>query len=364
MFARARSISSTKWPLAVVIGAAGSLIVAIIVLAFLWPTKAMQAQGLPVSITGPDASVTALQDGFDEAQPDLIDWVEADDRDDAVNQVETRETYGAIVLSDDPTVMPEVVKATAGNATAANMMTTIASTLTAQLQAQVKAAGGDPTGVEATVTELAALSEDDPTGGGLAAAALPLVMGGMIGGSLIAFGIRGTGRKAVALVAYMAASGIVLSAVLGSWFGFLQAGFWVDALALGLSIGATTTLIVGLHSLIGPPGFAVGALITMFIGNPLSGASAPWQFTPAPWGAIGQHMVPGASNWLIKSLSYFPEADTGWAWLTLSLWVAAGAVFLVLGRYLGHGKKAKAQQLAAANARSHVHRQFRNAARG
>ncbi|MGO1768321.1 MAG: hypothetical protein ACTHZX_00085 [Microbacterium sp.] len=347
MFARpGRNHISTRWPLAIAIGAAGSLVVALIVLAFLWPTKAMEAKGLPVSISGPDASVSEIQKAFDSSQDGLIEWVEAGDRDEAVEQVEIRETYGALVLGDDPTTAPEVVKATAGNAAAANIMNTIASTLTAQLKERASAAGGDATDVEATVTELAALSEDDPTGGGLAAAALPLVMGGMIGGSLIAFGVRGTGRKAVALVAYTAASGVVLAAVLGPWFGFLQAEFWIDALALGLSIGATTTLIVGLHSLIGPPGFGLGALITMFVGNPLSGASAPWQFTPEPWGAIGQAMVPGASNWLIKSLSYFPEADTGWAWLALSLWVAAGAVFLVLGRYFGHGKRAKAKLVA------------------
>lgn len=342
MSAPAASAPRTTWPLAVVLGAAGSLIVAIIVLAFLWPIKTMEVKNLPVSITGPAQAVTAIKDAVDKAQPGAIDWVTADNRDDAVTQVKTRETYGAIILGNAPTAMPEVIKATAGNPAAANLLTGMATMLTTQLQAQTKAAGGDPTGVKATLTDVAALSADDPTGAGLTAAALPLVMGGMIGGALIAFRVRGTGRKAVALAAYTAAAGLVLSAVLGTWFGFLHGGFWIDALALGLAIGATSTLLVGLHSLIGVTGFALGAVVTFFIGNPLSGASAPWQFTPAPWGLVGQHMVPGASNWLIKSLSYFPDAHTGWAWLTLSLWIAAGAVFLVLGRYLGHGRRAHA----------------------
>lgn len=338
-----RHAGRTTWARTVVLGAVSSLIVAVIVLAFLWPTKAMQTQNLPVSITGPTAQVTALQGALDQAKPGLIDWVEADSRDTAVNQVETRETYGAIVLGDAPGVMPEVVKATAGSPVAANLLNVMAETLTTQLQAQVAAAGGDATQVKATVTEAAALSESDPTGAGLAAAALPLVLGGLIGGAVIAFRVQGTGRKAVALVTYMAASGLVLSAILGSWFGFLQGGFWMDALALGVAIGATTTLLVGLHSLIGMTGLSLGAAITMLIGNPLAGAAAPWQFIPEPWGVIGQHMVPGASTWLVKSLSYFPQAATGWAWLTLSLWIAAGAVFLVLGRYFGHGKKAAPQ---------------------
>lgn len=335
-----RPSSRTPWGRTVGLGVVSSLIVAVIVLAFLWPTKAMQTQNLPVSITGPTAQVSALQGALDQAKPGLIDWVEADSRDTAVNQVETRETYGAIVLGDAPGVMPEVIKATAGSPAAANLLNVMADTLTTQLRAQVAAAGGDATAVSATVTEVAALNESDPTGAGLAAAALPLVLGGMIGGAVIAFRVLGTGRKALALVAYMAASGLVLSATLGSWFGFLQGGFWIDALALGVAIGGTTTLLVGLHSLIGMVGLSLGAAITMLIGNPLAGATAPWQFIPEPWGLVGQHMVPGASTWLIKSLSYFPEAATGWAWLTLGLWIAAGAVFLVLGRYFGHGKKA------------------------
>lgn len=212
----------TPWAIAIALGAAASLIVAVIVLAFLWPTKAMHSENLPVAITGPDAQVTALETALDKAQPGLIDWVHVDDRDAAVDQVETRETYGAIVLDADATTMPEVIKATAGSPAAANILTALASTLTTQLQAQATAAGADASGISVTVTDLAALNANDPTGAGLVAAALPLVMGGMMGGALIAFRVRGTGRKAVALVGYMAASGIVLSAVLGSWFGFLQ----------------------------------------------------------------------------------------------------------------------------------------------
>lgn len=335
---RSASTTRTAWPLAIAIGVAGSLIVTIVLLAFLWPTKTMETKNLPVGIAGPGKAVAAFQDELEKAQPGVIKWVGADDRADAVNQIDTRETYGAIILGEKPTVIPEVTKATAGSPAAANILGGIATTLTTQLQAQATAAGNNPMGVEAAVTEIAPLSDDDPTGAGLTAAALPLVMGGMIGGALIAFGIGGTGRKAVALATYAAASGTVLSAIMGPWFGFLQGGFWIDALALGLAIGATSTLLVGLHSLIGAVGFSLGAIITFFIGNPLSGASTPWQFTPEPWGQIGQYMVPGTSNWLIKSLSYFPDANTGRAWITLSLWIAAGALFLVLGRYFGQGK--------------------------
>ncbi|MFT4235832.1 MAG: hypothetical protein QM607_12655 [Microbacterium sp.] len=340
----------TKWPLAVVLGLAGSLVVTIIVLAFLWPTKTQSAHNLPVSIAGPTESVATLEQVLETASPDTFDFVAADDRDDALSQVEDRDTYGAIVLSDDPTAAPEVLKATAASPVAAQMLTAIATQLTTQLQEQVQAAGGDPSTVSVTVTEVTELADGDPTGAALAAATLPLAMGGMIGGALVAFGVKGTGRKIVALATYGVGAGLILAAVLGPWFEFLPGAYGMNAIAIGTAVVSTASLLVGLHSLLGGPGFGLGAVITMFIGNPIAGAAQPWQFLPTPWGAIGQHMVPGASNYLIKSVNYFPDAATWPQWLTLACWIAAGVILLVLGRYAGNGKKLKLAQLEAAAA--------------
>lgn len=76
-----------------------------------------------------------------------------------------------------------------------------------------------------------------------------------------------------------------------------------------------------------------GAVLTMFVGNPLSGATMPWQFLAAPWGAIGQLMVPGASGSLIRSLSYFPEASTAQQWWTLGVWALVGVVLALIGHF-------------------------------
>ncbi|WP_413455766.1 hypothetical protein ACLQ8T_04045 [Glutamicibacter sp. FR1] len=72
---------------------------------------------------------------------------------------------------------------------------------------------------------------------------------------------------------------------------------------------------------------------TMFVSNPLSGATMPWQFLVAPWGAIGQHMVPGASSSLIRSLSYFPEASTAQQWWTLGAWALGRMVLALIGHF-------------------------------
>ncbi len=39
-----------------------SLIVAVVILAFTWPTKTMEAKNLPVSIAGPEVTVSQFED--------------------------------------------------------------------------------------------------------------------------------------------------------------------------------------------------------------------------------------------------------------------------------------------------------------
>ncbi|MFK0728444.1 hypothetical protein NQ707_04585 [Rothia sp. BD8] len=92
---------------------------------------------------------------------------------------------------------------------------------------------------------------------------------------------------------------------------------------------------LGCTALIGNAGIGLGAVITMFLGNPLSGAQVPWQFYPHPWGWIGQHLVPGAAQHLLRSESFFPDADTAEQWWTLIFWALLGVALTVVG-YLVH----------------------------
>src|SRR5437764_14693136 len=84
----------TTWGYAVLSGVLGSLGVALVVLAFLWPIRTASAHDLPVSLAGPKASVTALSGAVDRAAPGTFDFVDATGRADAVRQIERRDTYG------------------------------------------------------------------------------------------------------------------------------------------------------------------------------------------------------------------------------------------------------------------------------
>jgi hypothetical protein len=100
-----------------------------------------------------------------------------------------------------------------------------------------------------------------------------------------------------------------------------------------LGIIATAAIIVGLNALIGKAGIAVGAVITLFIGNPLSSLTQPKEFLPAPWGDLGQWLVPGASGTLLRDLSYFPDTSATFPWLVLVGWAVTGAVLIAVGHF-------------------------------
>ncbi|GGI42628.1 hypothetical protein GCM10010988_39990 [Cnuibacter physcomitrellae] len=321
----------TKWGVAVGMGIAAAAILVVVILAFLWPSKTSGTHNLPVSIAGPAESVSALEAALGTS--DTFEFVSAADRDQAVDQIQTRETYGAIVLGATAGTAPEVLTAPAASPVSAQLLSGVASQLQAQLAKQVAAAGGDPSSVTVTVTPVVPLSASDPTGAGLAAAAFPLAIGGMIGGILISLLVVGPLRRLAAVAGFAVVSGIATSLVMQTWFEYLQGDFWLNALAMGLTMLATASFIIGCTSLLGRAGIAVGAITTMFIGNPLSAAATPWQFLPEPWGVVGQYLVPGASNSLLRTLSYFPDANAAQQWWTLTAWAALGVVLTLAGHF-------------------------------
>jgi hypothetical protein len=319
----------TKWLFAILFGFAGALLVTILVLAFVWPTATSSAKDLPVAIVGPSAQVSATETALAQKAGDLIDFTTVTDRDAAVTLIKQRDVYGAVILG----AKPEVLIASAAGSTPTQLLTTVAAQLQAQLLAEVTAAGGNTSNVSVPVTDVVPLSSSDANGAKLTTAAFPLVLGGMFGGILISLLVVGVARRVTALVVYGIASGLIVAVVLQNLFGALQGNFALNALALGLSMVATGSLVVGFNALVGPRGIAVGSVLTVLIGNPLSAATTPYQFLAAPWGAIGQYFVPGAATNLLRSLSYFPDADTTKQWLVLGAWAVGGLVVSMAGHF-------------------------------
>ncbi|UJP10095.1 hypothetical protein L2X99_17370 [Microbacterium sp. KUDC0406] len=352
----------TPWLRAIALGVGLSLIVGGILLAFAWPSLTASAEDLPVGIVGPDASVAQVEEAVDEKADGAVELIRYDDRDAAVTAIEHREAYGEIVLGDAPTDAPEVLKATAASTQVAGVLDGLAAQLQKQIDAQIRiqveqgvqqlqatmgaalqaAMAGQrpqlpqtpetfeiPT-VTVVVTDLAPYSDADPQGVGLTVSIFPLVIGGVLGGVLLSLTVTGVWRRLVGVLVYSASAGLVLTGILQTWVGALQADFWADAAAIALTIAAIASTVTALSGLFGRPGVAVGAVSMILFANPLSAANVPVEFLLEPWGTIGQWMPPGAGATLLRELSYFPDADVSQQWLLLGGWALGGLVLTAL----------------------------------
>lgn len=336
-----------------------SLIVSLVILAFTWPTKTMETKNLPVSIAGPEVTVTQFEQSLKDQGIETFELKQATSREDAENQIKQRETYGAIVFTEG--AAPEVLTAPAANAAATQMLNGVATQLNEQIQHQALAAktraltqavqAGGEQGAQAAAqleqmkmqaeqasamtvktTAVVPLSESDSSGSGIAIAAFPLVIGGILGGSFSALRVNGTWRRFATATLYAVIGGALTALILNVWFGLIPGDFATLWAAFSATYLATVSFIVGVGALSSPLiGLGVGAVVTMFIGNPISGASMPSAFLPGAWGAIGQMMVPGASSTLLRSIAYFPEAATSDQWLVLGSWMAVGLLAGVIG---------------------------------
>lgn len=336
-----------------------SLIVAVVILAFTWPTKTMEAKNLPVSIAGPEVTVSQFEQSLKDQGIETFDLKQASSREEAEQQIRQRETYGAIIFTEG--AAPEVLTAPAANAAATQMLNGVAAQLNAQIQQkaltaktealtqavqaggeqgaqaaaqleQMKAQAEQASAMAVKTTAVVPLSESDSSGTGLAIAAFPLVMGGTIGGMLSLTLINGTWRRFATATLYSVIAGALTTLILSTWFGFIPGDFATLWAAFSATYLATASFMIGMGALLVPSaGLGLSAVVTMFIGNPISGASMPSVFLPGAWGQIGQMMVPGASSTLLRSIAYFPEVATSDQWLVLGSWIAFGLLAGVIG---------------------------------
>lgn len=328
------------------ISVAMTAIIAIIVLAFSWPALTAEPKDVSIAVVGPEQAVTAVEEQLAESSEGLFAITEVDDRDAAVEGIESREFFGAIILGQEPELLTASANGTI-NTVVNQLATPLQAALTAQAQAAAEAAGQQAPAVELTVTDIAPFSEDDPNGALLSSAFFPMLFGGIIGGVLIGTVIIGSFRRILSVVVYSAAGGIVLASILQGWFGSIQGDYWLNAAAFAMTIAAISAPMIGFVALIGRAGTAVGPVVMMLFANPISGTALPPQFLPGAWGEIGQWFPPGAGATLVRELSYFPAADTTFSWLVLTGWIIGGILLAILGHFRTAVTDAPATALAA-----------------
>ncbi len=312
------SPTPSRSPLAAALGAVAvvTVLLTVVLTAFAWPAVRSAPHDLPLAVTGPPPAVAQITGALDSASPGAFDVRPVDDEAAARAAIEDREVYGAVVVDASG---PRLLVASAASPTVANSLRQVAAGL------------GGATGAPVPVEDVVPAPEADPRGAGLAAAALPLALGGIVTAALTSRLVRGRAGRIAAALAAAAAGGMVVATVLGSWLGSVEGTWWTTSAVVAFGIAATALVLLGLHDLLGTPGLALGAATTVLLGNPLSGLAGAPELLPGSWGAIGQLLPPGATGTLLRATSWFDGAGAGSAVLVLAAWCLAGLALIGAG---------------------------------
>jgi hypothetical protein len=318
MSADAPVTEQRKGPPLVVVVTLLTAILTVLLIAFAWPSSRSEPRDLPLAVAGPQAAVSQVSGMVEQRSPGAFDIHPVTDRAAAVQAIEDREVYGAIVLDQPQSV--EVLTASAGGPAVAQIL--------AQMPAQLAA---QQPGLTTKVTDVVPLPADDPRGAGLAAGALPLVLGGILAAVLLVQLVRAGIRRIIGALAFSITGALALTAVLQYWLGSLEGHYLVNAGVIAMSVAATSLTLLGLEWLIGTPGIGLGSAIMMLLGNPLSGLTSAPEMLPTGWGALGQLLPPGAAGTALRSVSFFDGAGAGRPLLVLSCWLLLGLALCTLG---------------------------------
>jgi len=300
----------SAWPKVAAAVALLTVVVSVLLTAFAWPSVRTSLHDVPIAVAGPAAAAAQVTAALDQRMPDGFTVTRVADSAAAEKLVQDREVYGAIDLS---TGAPQVLTASAASATVAQTLQGVATALS----------GAGPT---VTVRDVVALPADDPRGAGLAAGALPLVLGGMLAAVLLTNLLRGATRRITGALVFAVTGGLATAAILQFWFGSLDGSYAANAGAIALTVAAISITLLGLEALLGYPGFGLGAATMMLVGNPLSGAATAPEMLPGWSGALGQLLPPGAGGQLLRSTAYFDGRGATHSLTVLLCWLALGAV--------------------------------------
>lgn len=295
-----------------------ALVGAIMVLltAFALPGVKSGLHEVPVAVVGPAPQTAALTARLDAAAPGAFDVRVLTSADQAREQILGREVYGALLVGDSGVTLDVASAASPAVATALTQAVTSLGAV-ASIPVQVEDVRPFPTG--------------DPKGVGLSTGAVPLALGGWIAAVGIMAGVRGARQRLLTGAGFAVLGGLGLVAILQYGFGTTDGSYWLTALGAMLGAGAACFAVLGLQRMFGKLGLGIAVVALILLGSPLSGLTSAPELLPAPWGAIGQFLPPGATGTLLRNLALFDGAATTGPILVLAGWLLGGLALFGAG---------------------------------
>ena len=284
------------------------VIVAIALSTFAWPAANLKPRGLPLGVAGPAQATVPVEATLAEQRARSMCA--------ATPTRPPRPRRSKIVRSMErwwPRRTAHPVIASAASPTVAGL-----------LRENLAAS-------RARVLDVVPADPDDPRGTAFGSMILPLVLAGLIGGTVVSLlGRPGLGEVGI-LVAMAAASGLVTIVMVQGWLDVIEGPWLLNAGVIALAVLAIASMVAGLMALIGLVGIALGALLMVFVGNPWSGVASAPELLPKAAGLIGRLLPPGAGGNLLRNTAFFDGAGSGGPLAVLLVWTVLGLGAIMAG---------------------------------
>jgi hypothetical protein len=288
---------------------------AVVAIAFALPASRSKPHDVPLGAAGPRAASGQVAAILDKQAPGAFELTYYPGEQALRDAIRNRDVYGGISFGPDG---PTLMIATGGSPMIAQMLTQIGTGIAQQ--------SGAPLRTE----DLAPPTADDPRGIGLAASALPITLAGLLPAIALVFVLkREVWTRFAAAVVFAGVAGWTIAALLRYVFGSIDQNFWGVTGGLTLGVLAAGLSMLGLGSLFGRAGLALGALLALLLGNPLSGLNSAPEMLPSGWGQLGQWLPQGANATLLRSTAFFDGAGGTLPIVVLTCWALGGAALIV-----------------------------------
>ncbi|MCT7658709.1 ABC transporter permease [Mycobacterium deserti] len=293
-----------------------AVVLAIVTLAFALPAARTAPHDVPIGAAGPQAASGQVAATMEKQAPGAFSFTYYPGENALRDAIRNRDVYGGISFGPDGRTL---LVATGGSPMIAQMLTQIGNGIAQQ------------TGAHLRVEDLAPPTADDPRGVGLSASALPVTLAGLLPAIALIFVLkREVWTRLAAVVAFSVVAGWTIAALLRYVLGSVDQNFWGVTGGLTLGVLASGLAVLGLGSLFGRVGLALGGLLALLVGNPLSGLTSAPELLPRGWGELGQWLPQGANATLLRSTAFFDGAGATTATVVLTCWALAGAALVVL----------------------------------
>jgi hypothetical protein len=303
-----------------------TVVLAILAMAFALPAARSKPHDVPIGAAGPMAASGQVEDMLEQHAPGAFAITYYPGESALRDAIRNRDVYGGFSFGAGPDLAgqaaaegPRLLIATGGSPMVAQMLTQVGNGISQQ------------TGTPVHTEDLAPPTAEDPRGAGLAASALPITLAGLLPAiALVLLLRREVWTRLVTAVIFAAGAAVTIAALLRYVFGSIDHNVWGVAAGLTLGLLAAGLALLGLGSVFGRVGLAVGALLALLLGNPLSGLNSAPEMLPSGWGTVGQWLPQGATATLLRSTAFFDGAGATTAIAVLVCWAVAGTALIII----------------------------------